>query len=819
MQQNKKTRIFARVNNLVTGLIQDKEKPKVASKTTMQLEDYSDQAVALIVQSQKFADEQNFRDVEPIHLLIKALDITVVADVFNKAGCDPVKVKTEAMAVLKKLPVSEEEAYLSQRFLDMLERAKTEFSNDEEETLVGLGHLIVVLSQEKGLVGNVFASFNLNANSFVPYVSILNHPETISFESSFTRDLVALARNGGIDPVVCRDAEIRRVMQILKRRGKSHPLIVGNAGIGKYSLVLALAQRICDNDVPPNLIQARLLEFNLNALSQGVKAKGELESRFNELVLSLKAETRGETILVIRNFDSLLGQGNNNGNAELFKPMFENCDLRFIGTITPEGMQKIKSKDASLLRYVTPVVIEEPEEEQAIEMVRSVASKYERFHFVKIEESAVVSSVRLAKRYLQEHHLPDSAIDLLDETAARKYYEARGIPAEIDDLTRRVKTIRFQESILANNADTFSDKAKRSLTDEMERISPKIAFINKELEVSNIVEEQDVAATLGDWTGIPVTKMLEKETEKLQRMEATLNESVVGQNEALAAVSQAVRRSRLGLRNSRQPIGSFLFLGPSGVGKTELAKSLAKFLFDDEDALIRLDMSEFMERHMAQRLLGSPPGYVDSEKGGFLTEAVRNKPYSILLFDEVEKAHADVFNLLLQLLDDGRLTDGRGTTTDFSNTVVIMTSNIGANKILDLNKGTSNGYEKLREMLLAKVRGFFRPEFLNRIDDIVVFHHLTKEYLRNIVDIQLKELHNLLHDRRLNVELTESAKLELVELGFDPAFGARPLKREIVKNIQNPLAEHLLSGEYSQGDTVLVDMCEGRFIFSKKVGE
>ena len=799
------------------------------NKKTMQLENYSAEAVTLVVDTQKFADGKGYKEIEPIHLLVQALEIPNVVEVFRKTGCDPVKIKAATEDALKKLPTSNEESYLSQRFLDMLDRARNEFANDDSN-YISIGHLLNSLSQEvRGPVGHIFTSFSISPGSFRPYLDVLksSSTENTSYKSSFTKDLVALARKGEIDPVVCRDAEIRRIMQILKRRGKNHPLIVGETGIGKHSLILALASRINNNDVPPNLIKARLLELDLNTLVAGAKMRGELESRIKELSTNLTTKSKQETILVIRNFDSLLGQGNGGGNSELFKPMLEGGKLRFIGTVTPEGIRKIKSKDADLLRYVTTVAIDPPEEDQAIEMVRSVAERYESHHGVKIEESAIVSSVRLAKRYLQDRELPDSAIDLLDETAARKYYEVNGIPAEIDDITRRIQTIQFQESILKTNDDEFSDKAKRSFHEEHDLINTKMTGIREKFETqttSNIVVEQDVAATLGDWTGIPVTKMLEKETEKLMRMESTLNESVVGQNEALLAVSQAVRRSRIGLRNPRQPIGSFLFLGPSGVGKTELAKSLAKFLFDDEDALVRLDMSEFMERHMAQRLLGSPPGYVDSEKGGFLTEAVRNKPYSVLLFDEVEKAHADVFNLLLQLLDDGRLTDGRGCTTDFSNTVVIMTSNIGANKILETNSHDSNitqeeaesNHEKLQEMLLTELRGFFRPEFLNRIDDIVVFRHLTKKYLRCIVDIQLKQLHKLLYDRRLNVELTEEAKLELVELGYDPAFGARPLKRALLRQVQNPLAEHLLAGDYNPGDTILVDVQKKEFLFDKK---
>jgi ATP-dependent Clp protease ATP-binding subunit ClpB len=494
-----------------------------------------------------------------------------------------------------------------------------------------------------------------------------------------------------------------------------------------------------------------------------------------------------------------------------------------------------------------------------------------------------VSSVHLAKRYLQDRELPDSAIDLLDETAARKRVEIEGIPAETDDLIRRLESILAQEAALEDDDDEQSLATRKRMAEERAVLEPKVRAakealesrrgalaaaqaLRKELEqarqnlektrknkdfarlgelehvtipdlerrvgtaeqvvqavggaqASNLVTDQDVAVTLGTWTGIPVSKMLEAETEKLLRMEDRLKQRVVGQDEALLAVSRAVRRGRVGLRDPKRPIGSFLFLGPSGVGKTELANALAEFLFDDEQALTRLDMSEFMERHMAQRLLGAPPGYVDSEQGGFLTEAVRRRPYSVLLFDEVEKAHSDVFNLLLQLLDDGRLTDGRGRTADFSNTVVIMTSNIGAKRILETDGKlfeTEEGRDALKEVLLDELRDFFRPEFLNRIDDVVVFRHLLREHLRGIVDIQLRQLDKLLAERQLRVEMTEAAKMRLVDLGYEPAFGARPLRRALLREVQDPLAEHLLTGAYSKGHVVQVDVKDEAFVFEPK---
>ncbi|HNS95619.1 MAG TPA: AAA family ATPase [Polyangiaceae bacterium] len=880
----------------VIDFARKKGEPMGDKATTFQLEGYTPEAQSLVAAAQGLADERGHAQVEPLHLLARALDtVPGIDELFRKVGADPAELMNTVENALKRLPKGTGGvAYLSARLIDLLGRAKRD-AEREKAAAVDVEHLLHALSQEiRGAAGDVLASFQLGPGVFRPHISILqsareaaasrglkqNDSVQTSLES-FTRDLVAIAKLPTADPVIGLDAQVRRLLQVLERRSKNHPLIVGEPGVGKTALIRALASRIAHGDVPPNLVGLRLLELDTGALVAGARLRGELEERVKSLVSTLTSDQqRHEALLVVENFDAILGQGAvGSGVGELLKPVLARGQLRFLGTTTPEGIRKIQDRDAALLRRLTFITLDPPTVEQAVEILRGITTRYEQHHHVRIGESAIVAAVNLAKRYLQDRELPDSAIDLLDETASRKRVETEGIPPELDDLIRRLESVRAQEAALADDEDEASVATRARLERERAELEPKVrdakaavesrrgafAFVQalrKELEqantnleqargqrddkrlgelnlvtipdlkrrlaaaeeamkatggeASNRVTDQDVAITLGAWTGIPVAKMLEAETEKLLRMEDRLKMRVVGQDEALLAVSRAVRRGRVGLRDPKRPIGSFLFLGPSGVGKTELAKALAEFLFDDEQALTRLDMSEFMERHMAQRLLGAPPGYVDSEQGGFLTEAVRRRPYSVLLFDEVEKAHGDVFNLLLQLLDDGRLTDGRGRTADFSNTVVIMTSNIGAKRILEAGPTsfeTEEGREALRDVLLDELRGFFRPEFLNRIDDVVVFRHLTREHLRGIVDIQLRQLDRLLADRGLRVQLTEAAKMRLVDLGYDPAFGARPVRRALLREVQNPLAEHLLSGTYEAGHVVMVDVRDDVFVF------
>ena len=864
---------------------------------TIHLDRYTTDAKQVVAGAQQIADERQHTEVTPLHLLTRLLERDRgVGEVFRRTGADPNEVLQLAEAALKRqTKATGGVAYVSPRLLDLLGRAEREATREKSES-VGVEHLLHALAQEiKGPAGEILSSFGIGPGAFRPHLAALAEAarepaSTVSTGGGggdglapFTRDLVADAKEGRFDPVIGRVTESRRLLQILERRFKNHPLIVGEPGVGKTALIRGLADRIAHGDVPGNLTTAQLLELDTGALVAGAKLRGEIEQRLKSLVDKLRHKPDAETILVVEDLDALFGQGaQGSGVGELLKPLLQRGEIRLLATTTPEGVRKINDRDAGILRRFSVVNLDPPSIDQATEILRGIATKYEDHHRVRIAEGAIVSAVTLAKRYLSDRALPDTAVDLLDETSARKRVEVDGVSPELDTMTRRVESLKSQIAALADDEDRQSVVTRTRLEKELAELEPKAKdFIAKmksrkgvvaamqairkemtdatraleiarrdsifaklgELEhvtlpdirrrleaaeqaaeregispMSNGVGEGDVAATLGDWTGIPVSKMLEGEAEKLLKMEERLARRVVGQDEAVRAIAKAVRRGRVGLRDPGKPIGSFLFLGPSGVGKTELAKALAEFLFDDEAALTRMDMSEYMERHMAQRLIGAPPGYADSEQGGMLTEAARRRPYSVLLFDEVEKAHADVFNLLLQVLDDGRLTDGRGRLADFSNTVVIMTSNIGSKRILDADAklwASEDGREAIRDVLMEELKGFFRPEFLNRVDDVVVFKALSKDDLRGVVDIQLKRLDRLLSDKEIKVVLTDAAKLRLVDLGYEPSLGARPLKRAVLRELQNPLAEAILAGGYTAGQVIKVDMDGETFTFTK----
>ncbi len=861
----------------------------MAAEQTIHLERYAPEAKALVAGAQTLADERKHAQVEPIHLLARAIDRDRgVAEVFRRAGAEPSDVVVESEAQLSRMPKTGGSlAYLSNGMLALLGRAEKE----ADKATVGIDHLLNALSQElRGPAAVVLQAFALGPGSLRPHMAALKSvPRDSSGATTnaaegaarFTQDLVERARRGGFDPVIGRDVQVRRLLQILERRQKNHPLLVGEPGVGKGAIVGALAMRIAAGDVPHNLSRLNFVELETGQLVAGAKLRGEIEERVKQVVTAYKG---GDAVLYIAGIESLYGQGAaGSGVGELLKPMLARGEVRLLASTTPDGLRKLNERDPGLLRQFTILTIDPATVDEAIEILRGVATQYEAQHRVKIGDPAVVAAVRLAKRYVQDRALPDSAIDLLDEAAARKRVEMDGVPAAVDDAIRRLASLKAQLSAVANDDDAMSLKTKARIEKEIATLEPSVAEMRAKLDSrrgavaamatlrdehqklttqleearkvhdfaklgelehvslpdvkrrldaaeaavqkdgslaqgSNVVSDEDVAVVLGDWTGIPVSKMLEAESDKLLKMEERLSKRIVGQAEAVRAVSRAVRRGRVGLRDPGKPIGSFLYLGPSGVGKTELAKALAEFLFDDEQSLTRIDMSEFMEKHMAQRLVGAPPGYVDSEQGGFLTEAVRRKPYSVLLFDEVEKAHADVFNLLLQVLDDGRLTDGRGRTADFSNTVVIMTSNIGSKRILDTDAKlfeSEEGREALRDVLREELRNFLRPEFLNRIDDIIIFRPLSKVDLRGIVDIQLRRLEKMLDGRELKLELSDAAKMQLVDQGYEPAFGARPLKRAILKKLQDPLAEEILAGGYGPGSVVKVDVKGEDFTFEK----
>ncbi len=857
---------------------------------TLELSNYTNDARQVVAGAQAIADEQKHGEVTPLHLLVRLLDRDRgVLDMLRKVGADPNEVRDLAELQMRKLAKQTGGvSYVSPRLLDLLARAEREAQRDKAEQ-VGIEHLLHALAQEiRGPAGDILSAQGVQPGAFRPHVAILeqaakqasNTGAAGAAKEESLRDLVAEARAGKFDPVIGRDVEVRRMLQILERRFKNHPLIVGEPGVGKTALIRSLADRVATGDVPSNLAGARIFELDTGVLVAGAKLRGEIEARLKLIVDKLRAYTE-EVILVVEDIDSLFGQGvQGAGVGDLLKPLLARSEIRILATSTQEGAKRMQERDSAVLRRFSVVTLEPPTTDQAMEILRGVAERYERHHRVQISEGAIAAAVTLARRYVSDRALPDNAVDLLDETSSRKRVEFDGVPAETDAILRRADALKYQLASLQGDEDKLSVKARERLEKEYKALEPQVSTLREQVasrrgvvaavqslrkelgdaessyeqakrdknfakigelehvtipEVkkrlttaedtatkagvalnSNQVTENDIAATLADWTGIPVNKMLEGEAEKLLKMEERLSQKVVGQSEPVSAIAKAVRRGRVGLRDPGKPIGSFMFLGPSGVGKTELAKALAEFLFDDEAALTRLDMSEFMERHMAQRLIGAPPGYADSEAGGFLTEAARRKPYSVLLFDEVEKAHADVFNLLLQVLDDGRLTDGRGRTADFSNTVVIMTSNIGSKRILDTDTKlfeSEDGREAIKDVMMEELKAFFRPEFLNRIDDIVVFKALSKPDLMGIVDIQLKRLEKLLSDREIKVNLTQAAKARLVDLGYEPQLGARPLKRAILREIQNPLAETILGGGFGPGKVVEVDVEGEKFTF------
>ncbi|HJL15084.1 MAG TPA: AAA family ATPase [Sandaracinaceae bacterium LLY-WYZ-13_1] len=862
------------------------------SKLTLRLEAYEKDARQLIAAAQALADERGNTEVEPLHLLYRLVEGTeTVQDSIRRAGVDPTDLLVEAEAEVRKLPkASGAVSYLSPRMLDLLGRAEGEAARDRGSK-VSVSHLLVAAAQEtSGPVGRVLRAVGLSA----PILRAAASSGGASYESGeggkggkepagdplelYGRDLTRLAAQGRFDPVVGRDAELRRILQVLARRHENNPLLVGEPGVGRNSIVRGLAMRMAKGDVPKMLQERRLVALEVGALVAGAKLRGQLEERMRG-VLDAVRDSGGEVILVIPDLANLVGDRGQGGAADLFSVALARGEVRSIAVATPDGMRKAFDENSGLSRRFVPIAVEAPTQDEAVAVLRGIVERFEMDHGLKITDPALVSAVRFARRYVPGVQLPKSAIDLIDEAAARVRVEMESVPAELDAMERRLERLRLEAKSLEDDTDSESLEERARIEAEIQELEPKaeeaaarwngalsrmgdvrrlkeelaaaqreydqaraaedhakagelrfgtLPLLEKKLEeaeaaagepnpdvealIRDKVIEADVADVVAAWTGVPVSRMLEGEAEKLLKMEERLSERVIGQETAVLAVSKAVRRGRVGLRDPRKPIGSFLFLGPTGVGKTELAKALAEFLFDDEHSLTRLDMSEFMEKHMVARLLGSPPGYVDSDEGGYLTEAVRSKPYSVVLFDEMEKAHPDVFNILLQVLDDGRLTDSRGRLAHFTDTVIIMTSNVGGHVILD-HEGTN---EELKEKLDQQLHSNFRPEFLNRVDDTIIFDPLSREDLRGIVDIQLRELSRLLSDKRIDIEVSDEAKDRLVDLGYEPAFGARPLKRVILKHLQDPLAEALLRGGYVAGDVVQVGVSDGEFTFDKR---
>src|SRR6059036_1112253 len=859
----------------------------------MRLDKFTIKAQEALQAAQSLAEQQSHQAIEPEHLLTTLIEQRegIVGPLLAKLGAHPDAIQRALRAELAKLPAVRGGSgqYLGERTRQVLEGAQTEALHLKDE-YVSTEHLLIALAQDRdGVAGRVLAQNGVTAEAVYKALAQVrgtqrvtdpNPEEKYQALQRYARDLTDLATRGKLDPVIGRDEEIRRVIQVLSRRTKNNPVLIGEPGVGKTAIVEGLAQRIVAGDVPEGLKGKQLVALDIGALVAGSKYRGEFEDRM-KAVLKEIIEAEGHIICFIDELHTLVGAGAAEGAvdaANMLKPALARGELRCIGATTLDEYRKHVEKDPALERRFQPVTVREPSVEDTIAILRGLKDKYEVHHKVKIKDTALVAAAVLSNRYITDRFLPDKAIDLVDEAAARIRMQIDSMPQEIDEIERRVMQLQIERVSVARDDDPVSRERLAKIDAELAELQEKstglkarwqaekegitrIGKIKEEIETARHamvdaerrgdlnraaelrygtlltlekqlvelearladqhaqgrmlreeVDEEDIATTVAKWTGIPVTRLLEGEIQKLVRMEERLARRVVGQDDAIHAVSNAVRRARSGLSDPDRPIGSFLFLGPTGVGKTELARALAEFLFDDERAMIRIDMSEYMEKHTVARLIGAPPGYVGYDEGGQLTEAVRRRPYSVVLFDEIEKAHADVFNVLLQLLDDGRLTDGHGRTVDFRNTVVIMTSNLGSHIFREYERP-----EKVRPLLMQELRNTLRPEFLNRIDEVVIFAPLGREALDRIVDIQLGHLRHRLAARRIELEVTDAARSVLGREGYDPTFGARPLKRTIQRLVQDPLSLKLLQRELNDSDTITVDAEGDTIVLRPKV--
>ncbi len=839
------------------------------------------------------ADKKGNPQIEPLHILSVMLEVSqeIAKPILGKLGVNRHALDMAVADGLNKLPKVSggSGAQLSQAGVQLINDAEAHADAMKDE-YTSVEHLLMALSQAKTPAGDILRSHGITLDAIMGVLQKIRGTQSVCDQNPedkyqslkrFARDLTDAAAKGQLDPVIGRDEEIRRVIQILSRRTKNNPVLIGEPGVGKTAIVEGLAQRIVAGDVPEGLKNKQVVSLDMGALIAGAKYRGEFEDRL-KAVLKEVTEAAGSIILFIDEMHTLVGAGKAEGAMDagnMLKPPLARGELRCVGATTIKEYRQNIEKDAALERRFAPVLVAEPSLEDTIAILRGLKDKYEVHHGVRIKDSALVSAASLSNRYITDRFLPDKAIDLIDEAASKLRIDIDSLPADLDGIERKLMQLTIEAEALKKETDAGSkrrlDKVQAeaaglekergelrdrwqnqkqviediralkgrldSLTAEIERtqregdynraaelqyglepqLKQELAQKQADLEemqaqgamLKEEVDAEDVASVVAKWTGIPVDKLLEGEREKLLSMEERLSERLVGQEEAITAVSNAVRRARSGLQDPNRPIGSFIFLGPTGVGKTELARSLAHFMFDDEQAMIRLDMSEFMEKHTVARLIGAPPGYVGYEEGGYLTEAVRRKPYAVVLFDEIEKAHPDVFNALLQILDDGRMTDGQGRTVDFTNTIIILTSNIGSQYIQEL--GGEEHYDEMQSAVMGELRRQFKPEFLNRVDNVVIFHSLTKEHLAKIVRIQLGRLNDLLAQRGIKLKVSEAAIERLAALGYDPVYGARPLKRAIQTNLQDALAVKLLDGSFSDGDVIEVDADGGDIVFEK----
>jgi ATP-dependent Clp protease ATP-binding subunit ClpB len=868
---------------------------------------FTEQAWDAVVKSQEVARRFKNQTLEVEHVVIALLEQEngLALRILNRANVEAPRLIQQLETFCQRQPkvLNVDQLYLGRGLDVMLDRAEAS-RNSWQDKFISVEHILIGFAEDERIGRRCLRSFNLDPQDLEVQIKSIrgtqkvtepNQEEKYEALTKYGRDLTELAREGKLDPVTGRDEEIRRVVQVLSRRSKNNPVLIGEPGVGKTAIAEGLAQRILNGDVPESLKNRQLISLDMGSLIAGAKYRGEFEERLRSVMKEV-TQSDGQIILFIDEIHTVVGAGSREGGSmdagNLLKPMLSRGELRCIGATTLDEYRKHIEKDPALERRFQQVYVKEPSVEDTISILRGLKERYEVHHGVKITDSALVAAANLSHRYITERFLPDKAIDLVDEAAAKLKMEITSKPAELETIDRRLMQLQMEKFSLEGEEKRPGVLVDRASKERLERIQQEIAdlevkqkefssqwqaekqmleeinafkeeeeqirlqveqaeraydlnkaaqlkygkleALQREIEAKETklieiqsrgatllreqVTESDIAEIVARWTGVPLNRLLETERQKLLQLESHLSERVVGQKEAVAAVAAAIRRARAGMKDPSRPIGSFLFMGPTGVGKTELARALAAMLFDSEDAMVRIDMSEYMEKHAVSRLIGAPPGYVGYEEGGQLSEAVRRRPYSVVLLDEVEKAHRDVFNILLQVLDDGRITDSQGRAIDFRNTIIVMTSNIGSEHILNVS-GDDNDYEEMQKRVLQALRNHFRPEFVNRIDDLIIFHTLKREELRYIVHLQLQRIQKLLSEQKISLELTDAAQNHIVNVGYDPTYGARPLKRAIQRELENPLATKILEQTFGEGDTVVIDCVKDTLSFVKKEAE